>query len=333
MGVIVSGKVYAIDDYPLQVGKNCMLSCIRDMLQFFNKNLTESEIYFICKGLRFKVNLNSKAERISDYFRYDIYEYIIENLSQFFHCGVEVQESLSHAEIKRLLTDRIPILFIMDPRVVPYNTRNLNPTGQQEIHSAVLYGFNDLTACYMVADSTIADDTGFIHCDKVTIDQAFLHNHTKGFLYFSYIDSVPIHQPNMQLVVYETIYEFLHPQKSPAFCEGVDAINYMIELLKANKFNFVELQFLIQAYFMPFFYYIDECFKFFKNVSENRTKMKLEKNKWDIFYYKHLLRYSHNSNYKIMVENFQKLFMFFVTMLDEFLYDWKQQISKENNYE
>lgn len=71
----------------------------------------------------------------------------------------------------------------MDPRVVPYNTRNLNPTGQQEIHSAVLYGFNDLTACYMVADSAIADDTGFIHCDKVTIDQAFLRNHTKGFLY------------------------------------------------------------------------------------------------------------------------------------------------------
>ncbi|GFI56223.1 hypothetical protein IMSAG013_01279 [Clostridiales bacterium] len=116
-------------------------------------------------------------------FFLSILKILVENLSQFFHCGVEVQESLSHAEIKRLLTDKIPILFIMDPRVVPYNTRNLNPTGQQEIHSAVLYGFNDLTACYMVADSAIADDTGFIHCDKVTIDQAFLRNHTKGFLY------------------------------------------------------------------------------------------------------------------------------------------------------
>ena len=125
---------------------------------------------------------------------------------------------------------------------------------------------------------------------------------------------------------------FIH-KKVPLFVKGWMPLTIWLRYLRQISSILWSYSFWSKRILCHFFYYIDECFKFFKNVSENRSKIKLEKNKWDIFYYKHLLRYSHNSNYKIMVENFQKLFIFFVTMLDEFLYDWKQQISKENNYE
>ena len=327
MEFTVDNEIYVINDYPLRVGKNCMLSSVRDILKFNNINMSESDIYFICKGFRFQIYWKNKIHSISDFFRYDLYGHISTNLSCFFRCKVTVRKILSCAEIKSLLYNRIPVIYIMDPRIVPYNNRTLNPTGQQEMHSAVLYGFNEKESCYLVADSTIADDTGYIFCDKTLIDQTFLHNNVKGFLYLTSVNNIFIEKRRMQVALYETIKAFLFPHRNKSICEGVDAINYVIEMLKTRKIILEELQFLIQAYFMPFFYYIDECLKYFKHIPESRTIIKKEKNKWDIFYYKHLMRYSDKSNEGKLIERFQYLFQCLGLVLLELLNDWYKQIN------
>jgi len=325
----MSDNSYIIKDYPLTTGKNCMLASIKDILNYQGIDLIESDLYFICKGLRFTFYPTSKTELISDRFDYDCYKYIIENVSSFFCCKMIFNYSLSDIQIKELIKNDIPIIVLMDPRIVPYNNRVLNPVGRQEMHSAVLYGYDDKVQSYLVADSTVADDNGLINALWTSMEMKFLQENTKGFFYITSMSKKTYDDKLVKIRIRDTISEFINPNDNDNVYTGVNAVKQLFNLLLCEGDYIDEIKFLFQAYFVPFFIYLKSSLYHFKMQEDFEVELAKEKNKWDILYYKYLLKLKKNISEGDLYNALNKYFDTLIDLLISMLSDWNKQI---NNY-
>jgi len=320
---------YIIKKYPLTTGKNCMLASIKDILNYYGINIIESDLYFICKGLCFTFNPASKAKLISDRFDYDCYQYIIENVSAFFNCNMIFNYSLEDIQIKELLKNDIPVIVLMDPRIVPYNNRILNPVGHQEMHSTVLYGYDDNMQSYFVADATVADDSGLISALWTSMDMKFLQENTKGFFYITSISNKTYDANMVKIKIRDTINEFIYPNDNENVYTGANAVKQLFNLLLYEEDYINEVKFLFQAYFVPLFTYLKGSLYHFNLQEGLEMELAKEKNKWDVLYYKYLLKLKKNISEGDLYNALNKYFDTLIDLLISMLGDWNKQI---NNY-
>ncbi len=302
-----------IEKFPLTVGRNCLLASVKDVLQFYNVTVKESDLYFICGGLRFTFCPDSKKEKVSDCFVYDVGKYISKYISSFFNCRFSFETSAAQARIKRLLDKHIPVILLIHPKYISYNHRVFQPEGAQEMHSIVLYGYDDFTDTYYVADSTATDDNGVFAARRECMRCDIVREYAFGFFHFA---DKPLQEKDWQLVyrcVGDNLYDFINSKSTEGgLYTGAQAIYKMLDYIDVNEAcPLSELKFIMQAYFMPLFLYLIDFLEGAKGLKEYVYILKTEKNKWDILYYKYLLKqsafWSKNKMIKVIRQYFKTL--------------------------
>ncbi len=321
---------YMINGYPLTTGKNCMLASIKNILCFNGINITESDLYFICKGLRYSFNTASKTELISDRFDYDCYQHIVENISTYFNCNMLFSKKMDTIQIEELLCNDIPLIVLMDPRIIPYNNRVLNPVGHQEMHSTVLYGYDEKEQNYLVADATVSDDNGLISALWTSIEIPFLHKNATGFFYITSVFNKNYSTDSIKIKIRDTVTEFLYPNNSDNVITGINAVKKLLNLVYEEDY-IEEIKFLFQAYFIPFFTYLRDSLHHFNNQDGYKMELAKEKNKWDILYYKYLLKLKKKIFVGELYNTMNRYFDTLTDLLYKMLCDWNKQIDNQNH--
>lgn len=302
----ISKGYCVIKNFPLSVERNCLLASIKDLMEYYGISIKESELYFICKAFRFNgKNTNEDYANLSDFFSYDKYSFIIKNISELFNCKFCFHEIMERNKIIQYLSEGIPMTIIIPPGVISYNYRIFQPVGRQEMHCINIFGYSNNKRVYYVADATVTDDKGEFTCIKSELDYDIVETYSQGYFLF-HTNPDKNNEPNLvKDCIISTFSDFLSEKDNVLELNGLQAVKKIITCSRFNKEHFKrEIKFLIQAYFMPVFFYLDECLSEFENMDDMRNLVKVEKNKWDIFYYKYLLNYKSNYSKDTLMDNY-----------------------------
>lgn len=312
-------------------GRNCLLASIRDMLHFYNMSVRESDLYFICKGLHFTYDRFRPAKNLSDRFIYDIGSHITKNLSAYFPYEFIYQEGMPHENLKKILHKRKPVIVLLDPRLIPYNDRLFQPIGGQEMHSVIVFGYDDTRRIFNVADSTMVGNDGIFTCIEAEIAYHILEESVKGYLYI--LRDRPTGDLTLSDCVCRSLEDFLYPEESRQQASGCHALYESLRYIRLmDDKNLSELRFLIQAYFMPLFYYLEDVLSdpVYKDIQQ---KIRLTKHRWDVFYYKYFLKYKAEWSIDHLIRSLEINLNYLFSLLHEIVNIIKFKISRGGIHE
>ena len=283
------------------------MASIRDIMGFYGVEISECELYFLCKAFHFSSRPVYKgAVGLSDWFYYDQYQRIEKYIGESFSCNYQFFKDISRKQIIEHLNNNRPLSVLLHPKYITYNHRVFQPIGMQEMHCFNLYGYNNIYKEYNVADSTVTDDNGTFFGMRTKLDYKLVEENALGYFVFL---SPPKYQAmgyELLLIIVHMLYEFL---LDPGDESEVRGIKVLLKLFSDTVYkkadNYSELSFLLQAYFMPVFFYLEKFFTSIVQSKEIISLVKREKNKWDIFYYKYLLRLKKDCTEDMLIKCFE----------------------------
>lgn len=308
---------YEIEGVPLTVGRNCLLASIRDILGFYRVEISEWELYFLCRAFCFSSRpLYKRPVILSDWFYYDQHQRIEKYIKESFFCDYQFYSDFNRKKIVEHLNANRPLSVLLHPRFITYNHRIFQPVGMQEMHCFNIYGYDNNNKEYYVADSTVTDDNGTFISMRARLDYSIVEKKAIGYFVFN---SPPVYQATgyeLLPIIVQMLDEFLSDLGNESEIKGIKVLQKIFTSTVYQKDNhYNELSFLLQAYFMPLFFYLEKFFTFIVKSNEIISIVKREKNKWDIFFYKYLLRLKKDCNENMMLKCFERNMENFPTFL------------------
>lgn len=289
------------------MGRNCLLASIRDILGFYEVEISEWELYFLCRAFHFSSrSLDKNPAIFSNWFYYDRYQRIEKYIKESFFCDYQFYSDFNRKMIVEQLSENHPLSVLIHPKFIAYNHRIFQPVGMQEMHCFNIYGYDNLNKEYYVADSTVTDDNGTFISMRTKLDYSIVEKNAIGYFVFN---STPVYQVTgyeLLSVIVQMLHEFLLDLGNESEIKGIKVLQKVFTNVVCKQDNYYnELSFLLQAYFMPVFFYLEKFFTFIVKSNEISSLVKKEKNKWDIFFYKYLLRLKKDCNEDMMIKCFE----------------------------
>ncbi len=257
--------------FHVQPGKSCLYASFAAVLRYYGYNLTESDVFFLCKGMSIRLSVSSLHKEISmpnQFFEYRSAAHIIQHTAdllnlQFQH-GNDLSNPKTFQTIREELNRENPVIIFLSPHRLKYVPREFNPDAEQELHCVILYGLNEQATDGFIADSYVVDNSGRVSVYTGALSCSVIQNDTKEFIYICRSFPRLIHEKVIRNRVIENLTDYTNVSLHGETITGISAIYHCIKQATAVfardnsciRQYLLELSYLLKAHFIIFFDYL-----------------------------------------------------------------------------
>lgn len=276
-----------IENMKVEAGKSCLYSSLANLLRYYGFQLSESDVFFICRGFDYKY-LKTKfteCDRPSDRFIYRDIKTVSEALQKVIGFKLCYGDSLESMDLVKQVNQGIennnPVLLLLNPSVLTYTPREFDPDGKFELHCIILKGIDWDRNLAHIVDTYVVDNLGRVSVYEGTLSMEIIIKEVKGFLYFDEVEARMLSSIEIEQSVCDTLNTFLKARENDNECTGWSALQRCIEDItfvqgKEEEFlnnYYLELSYLIRAHFLFIFDYLSETLKNYSMIGQSNIEV------------------------------------------------------------
>ncbi len=269
-------------DYSLKQGKHCFYGSMSNIFDYYNYSLSEAEIFILCNGLQFTIDVSLIESNISSHVLECInldYEKQVLQFSKSIHCPVDFINAGSKIEIvdfiQAALSHNNPPLLFLNSGILNYLIYQ-NPLGNLGAHSIVVYGINNDQIMYADVYNPDYSNNIYTQIGCMEIDKLICYM-IKG-LRFSIYPDVEIKNKNKFIAerTRDMLMHYLIGKDAGGNICGHKALCKVLELTCNDSImnkekcqsNFIALILLIKSYFSSAMLYLKDLHYIFRFTNE-----------------------------------------------------------------